>query len=129
MRANLLDELNKPYVTTARAKGLSSNRIMIHYAARNAILPVVTAVSMALGFAVAGQWLGSTRLSVAAFCVGRAQRALQLCLDWAATRVQFGQPIGKNQGVSFKLADMATRVEASGAGLNVTRSRTGAPPQ
>ena len=39
----------------AKAKGLSSRRIMTHYAARNAILPVVTAVSMALGFAVAGQ--------------------------------------------------------------------------
>lgn len=39
----------------AKAKGLSSRRIMTHYAARNAILPVVTAISMALGFAVAGQ--------------------------------------------------------------------------
>ena len=65
------------------------------------------------GFAVAGQWLGSTRLSVAAFCVGRAQRALELCLNWATTRVQFGQPIGKNQGVSFKLADMATRIRTA----------------
>jgi len=65
------------------------------------------------GFTVAGQWLGATRLSVAAFCVGRAQRALELCLNWAATRVQFGQPIGKNQGVSFKLADMATRIRAA----------------
>jgi acyl-CoA dehydrogenase len=65
------------------------------------------------GFAVAGQWLGSTRLSVAAFCVGRAQRALELCLEWATTRVQFGQAIGKNQGVSFKLADMATRIRTA----------------
>ena len=65
------------------------------------------------GFDVANQWLGSTRLSVAAFCVGRAQRTLELCQQWAATRVQFGQPIGKNQGVSFKLADMATQIRAA----------------
>jgi acyl-CoA dehydrogenase len=65
------------------------------------------------GFDVANQWLGSTRLSVAAVCIGRAQRALELSLEWAATRVQFGQPIGKNQGVSFKLANMATQIRAA----------------
>ncbi|MEZ4514207.1 MAG: acyl-CoA dehydrogenase family protein [Chloroflexota bacterium] len=65
------------------------------------------------GFAVAGEWLGATRLNVAAACVGKAQRALELCQQWAATRVQFGQPIGKNQGVSFKLADMATQIRAA----------------
>jgi acyl-CoA dehydrogenase len=65
------------------------------------------------GFDVAGEWLGATRLAVAACCVGRAQRALELCQEWAATRVQFNQPIGKNQGVSFKLADMATRIRAA----------------
>lgn len=65
------------------------------------------------GFDVAGIWLGSTRLSVAAFCVGRAQRTLDLATEWAATRVQFGKPIGKNQGVSFKLADMATQIRAA----------------
>lgn len=65
------------------------------------------------GFAVAGVWLGSTRLAVAATCVGRAQRALELCQEWAATRVQFNKPIGKNQGVSFKLADMATQIRAA----------------
>jgi len=65
------------------------------------------------GFDVANEWLGSTRLSVAAVCIGRAQRALELSLDWAANRVQFGQPIGKFQGVSFKLADMATQLRAA----------------
>ena len=65
------------------------------------------------GFDVANQWLGSTRLQVAAFCLGRAYRAIELCQQWAATRVQFGRPIGKNQGVSFKLADMWTRLKAA----------------
>lgn len=58
------------------------------------------------GFEVAGTWLASTRLSVAAMCLGRAHRALELATAWAATRRQFGQPIGRFQGVGFKLADM-----------------------
>ena len=56
---------------------------------------------------------GSTRLQVAAVCVGRARRALGIATEWAATRVQFGQQIGKFQGVSFKLADMRTQLEAA----------------
>ncbi len=65
------------------------------------------------GFDVANEWLGSTRLQVAAVCVGRARRALNLSVEWAATREQFGQQIGKFQGVSFKLADMQTRLDAA----------------
>lgn len=55
MRNAMVNVLGEDYIAMAKAKGLSSRRIMTHYAARNAILPVVTAVSMALGFAVAGQ--------------------------------------------------------------------------
>lgn len=65
------------------------------------------------GFDAANEWLGSTRLQVAAVCVGRARRALGIATEWAATRVQFGQQIGKFQGVSFKLADMQTRLDAA----------------
>ena len=62
------------------------------------------------GFEVANSWLGATRLQVAATCLGRAERALELATQWAVDRVQFGQQIGKFQGVSFKLADMARRI-------------------
>ncbi len=65
------------------------------------------------GFDVANEWLGSTRLQVAATCLGRARRAIELATHWAAERRQFGQTIGKFQGVSFKLADMQTRYEAA----------------
>ena len=65
------------------------------------------------GFDVANEWLGATRLWVAANCVGRAQRALDMAVEWAATRKQFGQTIGKFQGVSFKLADMTTEIAAA----------------
>ncbi len=65
------------------------------------------------GFELANQWLGATRLQVAATCLGRAERALELATRWAAERQQFGQPIGKFQGVAFKLADMATELKAA----------------
>ena len=65
------------------------------------------------GFELAGTWLGSTRLQVAASCLGRAERALDLSVRHAASREQFGQPIGKFQGVGFKLADMATELRAA----------------
>ena len=65
------------------------------------------------GFEVANTWLGSTRLQVAATCLGRAERALELAKQWAVDRVQFGQQIGKFQGVSFKLADMAVELRAA----------------
>lgn len=65
------------------------------------------------GFDVANEWLGATRLSVAAMCLGRAERALGIAAEWAASRKQFGQSIGKFQGVSFKLADMALELKAA----------------
>lgn len=65
------------------------------------------------GFEVAGKWLGATRLQVASTCLGRADRALALAISYAAARKQFGQQIGKFQGVSFKLADMAMELKAA----------------
>ncbi len=65
------------------------------------------------GFDVANDWLGATRLQVAATCLGRADRAMQLAIRYAAERRQFGQQIGKFQGVSFKLADMAMELKAA----------------
>jgi acyl-CoA dehydrogenase len=65
------------------------------------------------GFDVANTWLVATRLTVATQCVGRAQRVLEMATQWAATRKQFGQAIGKFQGTSFKLADMATEINAA----------------
>ena len=65
------------------------------------------------GFEVANTWLGATRLQVAANCLGRAERALECARQWAVDRVQFGQQIGKFQGISFKLADMAIELRAA----------------
>jgi acyl-CoA dehydrogenase len=65
------------------------------------------------GFDLLSEWLGASRLTVAATSVGRAQRVLELSTGWAATRRQFGQPIGRFQGIGFSLADMATEIEAA----------------
>lgn len=65
------------------------------------------------GFEVANSWLGATRLQVASTCLGRAERALGHSIEYAAQREQFGQQIGKFQGVSFKLADMAMELKAA----------------
>jgi acyl-CoA dehydrogenase len=65
------------------------------------------------GFEVMNTWLYATRLTVAAFCVGRARRVFDTALAYAAQREQFGQPIGKFQGVGFQLADMITEIDAA----------------
>jgi acyl-CoA dehydrogenase len=65
------------------------------------------------GLEVANTWLGATRLQVAANCLGRAERALEHAKQWAVDRVQFGQQIGKFQGVAFKLADMVVELRAA----------------
>ncbi|MFG1690194.1 acyl-CoA dehydrogenase family protein [Nonomuraea sp. NPDC049269] len=65
------------------------------------------------GFELMAEWLGSSRLAVAATSVGRARRVLESATEWAATREQFGQSIGRFQGTGFKLADMLTELEAA----------------
>jgi len=65
------------------------------------------------GFELLGQWLGASRLTVAATSVGRARRVLEAATEWAGERHQFGQPIGSFQGIGFQLADMATALEAA----------------
>ncbi|TQV74439.1 acyl-CoA dehydrogenase family protein [Denitrobaculum tricleocarpae] len=65
------------------------------------------------GFEVMNTWLYATRITVAAMCVGRARRAFDYATSYAAERKQFGQQIGKFQGVSFKLADMITEIDAA----------------
>ena len=65
------------------------------------------------GLELANEWLAATRLQVAAICLGRADRAMELATAYAATRRQFGQTIGRFQGVGFKLADMEVRRRAA----------------
>jgi alkylation response protein AidB-like acyl-CoA dehydrogenase len=65
------------------------------------------------GFAIAMASLDGGRLGIAACAVGLSQAALDVALGYARDREQFGRPIAEFQGVSFLLADMATRTEAA----------------
>jgi len=65
------------------------------------------------GLELAGKWLGMGRVWVGATCCGKAERLFQMAAEWAASRKQFGQPIGKFQATGFKLADMAVELRAA----------------
>ena len=74
MRSSVLDVFGEDYILTARAKGLSTYRIIRHHALRNAMLPMVTLIALTLGFTVGGaiqveavfSWPGLGALTVAA---------------------------------------------------------------
>ncbi|WP_163969473.1 acyl-CoA dehydrogenase [Oceanobacillus halotolerans] len=65
------------------------------------------------GFKIAMSTLDGGRNGIAAQALGVAQGALDAAVDYAKEREQFGKPIATNQGISFKLADMATEIEAA----------------
>ncbi|MEW8969854.1 MAG: acyl-CoA dehydrogenase [Mesobacillus sp.] len=65
------------------------------------------------GFKIAMSNLDSGRIGIAAQALGIAEAALEAATAYAKERVQFGKPIAAQQGVGFKLADMATSVEAA----------------
>ena len=65
------------------------------------------------GLELAGKWLGMGRIWVGATCCGKAERIMNLAVDWAANRKQFGKPIGAFQATGFKLADMSIGLRAA----------------
>ncbi|MGA9997436.1 MAG: acyl-CoA dehydrogenase [Pyrinomonadaceae bacterium] len=66
-----------------------------------------------LGFIQAMQVLDGGRISIAALAVGIAQGAYESAVRYAKEREQFGKPIAEFQAIQFKLADMATQIEAA----------------
>ncbi|CUA79690.1 MULTISPECIES: acyl-CoA dehydrogenase [Anoxybacillus] len=65
------------------------------------------------GFKIAMANLDSGRIGIAAQSLGIAEAALEHATNYAKERIQFGKPIAEQQGIAFKLADMATNVEAA----------------
>lgn len=65
------------------------------------------------GFKQAMYVLDGGRISIAALSLGMAKGALQASVEYSKQRFQFGQPISNFQGISFKIADMATEIEAA----------------
>ena len=81
------------------------------------------------GFRIAMSALDGGRLGIAACAVGLAQAALDVAVEYAQQRQQFGKRIADFQGVSFLLADMATAVEAARAlYLSAARRRDAGEP-
>ena len=80
------------------------------------------------GLELSGQWLGMGRIWVGATCCGKAERIMNLAIDWAANRKQFGKPIGSFQATGFKLADMSIGLRAADLMVNdaVSRAEKGA---
>ncbi|MCB0763621.1 MAG: acyl-CoA dehydrogenase family protein, partial [Flavobacteriales bacterium] len=66
-----------------------------------------------VGFKTAMKVLDKGRINIAAISVGVAERMLEDALRYACERKQFGKPIAEFQAIAFKLADMATRIEAA----------------
>ena len=65
------------------------------------------------GFRIAMQVLDKGRMTIAASAVGAAQKLLDISIEHAKTRVQFGAPLAKLQAIQFMLADMATQIYAA----------------
>lgn len=65
------------------------------------------------GFIQAMKILDGGRISIAALSLGIARGAYEAAVKYAKERHQFGQAIANFQGISFKLADMATKIEAA----------------
>ena len=109
-----LVDLNLPGVEVAKGYNCVSHRgyvnNILHF--NNCKIPAKNILGEKdKGFELMNTWLDATRLTVAATSVARAQRAFDIALDWSANRKQFGKVIGKFQGVSFKLADMAMDIK------------------
>ena len=68
---------------------------------------------MGEGFIQSMKILDGGRISIGALALGMAEGAMNASISYSKEREQFGKPIAKFQGVSFKLADMATEIEAS----------------
>jgi acyl-CoA dehydrogenase len=65
------------------------------------------------GFELGMKWIGKGRYLIPAGALGTAERALQMAIDHANTRVTFGKPIGENQAIAWMIADSETEIEAT----------------
>lgn len=65
------------------------------------------------GYKIALSNLAGGRIGIAAQALGIAEAALEIARDYAQERVQFGKPLARQQAIQFKLADMATQIEAA----------------
>lgn len=65
------------------------------------------------GFELGMKWIGKGRYLIPSHALGIGERALQMAVDYANTRVTFGRPIGENQAIQWMIADSETELEAA----------------
>ncbi|GAA1419468.1 acyl-CoA dehydrogenase family protein [Catellatospora coxensis] len=65
------------------------------------------------GFELGMKWIGKGRYIIPSHALGIGERALQMAVDYANTRVTFGKPIGENQAIQWMIADAETELEAA----------------
>ncbi len=65
------------------------------------------------GFDLGMQWIGAGRWNIAARAVGASERLLQMAIDYANSRVTFGQPIAERQAIQWMIADSHVEIEAT----------------
>ncbi|GAA2382719.1 acyl-CoA dehydrogenase [Catellatospora methionotrophica] len=65
------------------------------------------------GFELGMKWIGKGRYLIPSHALGIGERALQMAVDYANTRVTFGKPIGENQAIQWMIADAETELEAA----------------
>ncbi|CAB1081026.1 Acyl-CoA dehydrogenase [Olavius algarvensis Delta 1 endosymbiont] len=107
-------EKGTPGFEVATRMELMAAHDIVRFKLDNAIVPARNLLgAIGDGFKLAMGTLDLMRMTVGAAAVGMAQKALDEALEYASNRVQFGVPIADHQGVKFKLAEMATRLEAA----------------
>lgn len=101
------------YEVAARMELMAAHDI-VRFSLDRAIVPAENLLgAIGDGFKLAMGTLDLMRMTVGAAAVGMAQRALDEALEYALNRVQFGVPLADQQGIKFKLAEMATQLEAA----------------
>lgn len=111
--AFIIEKGTKGYEVDRRLELISAHDI-VSLKLDRALLPEENLIGkIGEGFSLAMQTLDFMRMTVGAAALGMGQAALGEALAYAPKRVQFGSPIARHQGILFKLADMATELEAA----------------
>jgi len=110
-----LVEKGTPGFSVARVqKTMSGDDLQAELAFEDCIVPSRNILGeLGQGFLLAMQWIGHGRLVIGAMCAGLADMLLNMSIDYAKQRVQFGKPIASKQAIQWMLADSATEIYAT----------------
>jgi len=110
----LLIDADTPGFTRNTQKSLGDDDFQSEFFFEDCEVPVENLVGTeGFGFVEAVKWLSAERLIVAIDGVGLAEYLLSMAIDYAKVREQFGEPIGRKQGIQWMIADCATEIYAA----------------